>query len=182
MPMFSLFWLSLSDHKTVSRSIHVSANVTISFLFYYGWGISPIFPILYPHSTLVLRPWRYIPHVILQPSSYSHPQPYLHVPWCQKAHLTYVWVLPTSHFPRVWHTTDIQYTLDEWMKSSFWVQDVCLHPEHVRKKGSQEARGKESGKERKRKVCPMTRLIEHHFQELEKWLRESLGRKREPLR
>ena len=109
------------------------------------------------------------------------PSLYLHVPWCQKAHLTYVWVLPTSHFSRVWHTTDVHYTLDEGMKSSFWVQDVCLHPEHVRKKGSQEARGKEGGEERKRKVCPMTHLIEHHFQENEKWLKEKAWEGRENL-
>ena len=47
-----------------------------------------------------------------------------------------------------------------------------MHPEHMRKKGSQEARGKKSGKERERKVCPMTHLIEHRFQENEKCLRE----------
>ena len=55
---------------------------------------------------------------------------------------------------------------------------MCLYPEGVRLtvggKLRRQARGKERGKERERKLCPMTSLMEHYFQENEKWLKENI--------
>ena len=70
--MFFLFWLSLSDHKTVSRSIHVSANVTISFFFLWLRNI-PNFPHSLPtqHSraaSMKVRPSCYLTTFFLFPS------------------------------------------------------------------------------------------------------------------
>lgn len=95
-------------------------------------------------------------------------------PWYREGDLRYDRVPLAS--AGVWH----QWTLTECSVHEPSHLSVChgFHPERLRKAGghrvSRQARRKERGKERKRKLCPMSNRMEHHFQDNEKWLKENI--------